>query len=121
MSDQFKVAARAIRVMGNHAWLAVICGNQNQRHKAIYEAMKSPVVGDLVFESSTIYRRSMDIDAVGILTKDCLEPAFEDWDEDEEGGPCPTERVFYIQTLDDREKRWTNASFQCVPDEKVGQ
>ncbi|MGB1214951.1 MAG: hypothetical protein ACPG4X_16405 [Pikeienuella sp.] len=115
----FETAARSIRILGNHAWLATLCSNQTPNQKALFEAMQSPNIGDIVFESSTIYRRSLDLDAVGILLKDCHEPAHTDWDEIEEGGPCPSERVFYVQTLDGREKRWTNASFHCVPDQNA--
>ena len=35
----------------------------------------------------------------------------EKWDEECEGEPAPTERIWYIESLDGKLHRWTNADF----------
>jgi hypothetical protein len=88
-----------------------------------FNRMTNPQVGDWVIETSTVFmtrprmRRSpsSDLDGVGILEEIAWEnvqfpdPGFV-WNEEEEGRPHPTEKIYYIRTLDGRRFRWSNAS-----------
>lgn len=94
-----------------------------------YERMKNPSVGDWVIEASTIHEfrhlNGADLNGIGVLEEiawekvDFEDPAFV-WDEEAEGAPHPTERVYYIRTMDGRRFRWTNATIVAVQSELVG-
>lgn len=72
-------------------------------------------VGDFVVEQTTFYRgvtRAVHyLDSVGVLERITHEPVEGDWDDE----PPPTERVWYIRTLDGRSYRWVNARFIGCP------
>jgi hypothetical protein len=85
-----------------------------------YERMKSPCVGDMVIEVGGGLREADCSNAVGWLLRETREPVWSPDEWKEAGGgndPIPTERVFYIQTLNGQESRWVNCDFLAVPDE----
>lgn len=112
--------AREIRALAYNAYGATMVGSPALSSKRFYEATKALAVGDLVVEITTIWRPERDSDAVGYLREIAFEPVdygpdAEPWDEAEEGRPHPTEKVYYINTLDGRQYRWVNASFIAAP------
>lgn len=103
-----------------NAYLATLVGNPVDVTRRYYERAKAPQIGDLVTEASTVYgmrhEGATDLDGVGILEEIAWEKVvFGDpdfvWEEKVEGRPHPTEKVYYIRTLDGRRFRWTNANF----------
>lgn len=102
--------ARQMREAIYSAYRATLIGNPCQVTLKYYERTSAPVPGDLVIETSTIWRSrgTTDLDAIGILDRVVREP-IPDWGE--ENGPAPTEKVWHIKTLDGRDFRWTNANF----------
>ncbi len=115
------------RAMGISAYLAhgaLLYGNPTPNTEQLLARMRDIRPGDWVVEETTILMsvsgRRPALDAVGRLIKITREnvvfgdPDFV-WDEAIEGTPHPTETCTYIRTLDDREFRWTNASFVSVP------
>lgn len=87
----------------------------------------TPKVGDVVMEITTYYwlfdnpprarhANGTPLDAIGVLEEDVREPIKGEWDE-EDDGPRPTERIFYIRTFDGRRFRWENADVIRVPSE----
>lgn len=115
--------ATAFRRSAYNAWSNVLIGNAPPDVQMAYERMRNPVVGDWVFEATTIYgmrhENATDLDGIGILEEDTREPfVFTDpdfiWDEESEGKPHPTERVFYIRTMDGRRFRWVNARLIAI-------
>ncbi len=122
-----ELLARMLRLVEVNAycvWSAVLCGNQNPRQQRMYERMKDYKIGDLVMEISTIWFKGTDsrfdtsraASRIGVLKNKTREP-FPDWDEEEQGEPSPLEEVHYIETLDGRMFRWTNANFVAIPDD----
>lgn len=115
--------AGAFRALIYNAYIATLVGSPAKVTERFGDRMKSPQVGDWVAEVSTMYRSrgTTDIDALGKLEEIAWEKvAFESdpefvWDEAVEGRPHPTERVYYIRTLDGRRFRWTNASIVAAP------
>lgn len=122
--------ARDIAVSLYNASGSVLVGKAPPCVFALSHRFRDIRVGDLVVESTTAlmdgrrgekyYRPALD--AVGYLLRITWEPiVFSDttfvWDEEIEGQPHPTEKCTYIQTLDGREFRWTNASFISAPTE----
>lgn len=115
--------ARAFRQSAYNAYRNTLIGNARPRVMDAFNRMKKPVVGDWVFEASTCGMKSRpDLDGIGILEAvewekiDFGDPDFV-WDEAEEGGPWPTEEVFYIRTMDGRRFRWTNAMIIAILNE----
>jgi len=115
--------SHAIRVSAYAVYTGLLRGNLTARERQISDRIRDCREGDLVVEITTgPAHRKPDIRGVGILLKVCREPVkFSDtdfvWDEAVEGQPHPTEKVYYIQTLDGNECRWTNASFiVCLED-----
>lgn len=117
-TDDLAGLATMLRRSIYNAYRATLVGTPALVTARYQERSRFPVVGDLVIEASTVYRSrgTADLDSVGILEEDCQEKVIFDsdpefvWDEDVEGEPHPTERVFYIRTLDGRRFRWTNAT-----------
>lgn len=99
---------------------AVLCGSPTPNQRDIYERMHAPQDGDWVCETSTLggwgARKDMSpLDAVGRLVRTAREKMpIEEWDEQTDG-PWPTEKVWYVRTLDGREFRWVNADFVAIP------
>ena len=112
------ITCAAIRGLMANAYDAVLCGQPNAVQARLLERMQLLRTGDLVVEKSTMGMPSRDLDAVGHLEKIEREPIDMEWDENEDG-PKPTESVVYINTLDGRRYRWTNASFLSVPVESL--
>lgn len=102
-----------------NAYCATMVGNPAKVTSMYYDRASKPEIGDLVIESTTVHgmrhANATDLDGVGILEEIALEPfVFEGdpdfvWDEQVEGRPHPTERVYYIRTFDGRKFRWVNA------------
>jgi len=113
-------------------WSSVLCGNQNQKQKEIYEIMKKVDVGSFVMENSSgflavrEFRNGNIKDSIdhlkcmfGFLDRVC----FEEIDLSEEvrneykdsGEEIPKQKVFYIKNLHGNEFRWHNADFITVP------
>lgn len=102
-----------------NAYCATLIGTPVLVTKRYSERARSPQVGDLVIESSTVFGmrhdNASDLDGIGILEEIAREkvvwgdPDFV-WDEDIEGQPHPTERIYYIRTFDGRRFRWENAT-----------
>lgn len=112
--------AGLIRDAAHAAWSGTLIGTAPRSTMALFERMMAPVVGDWVFERSTVGIQKRDLDAVGLLEEIAWEPVnfgegAEPWDEAEQGRPHPTERVWYIRTLDGYRYRWTNADMLAVP------
>lgn len=118
--------ARTIGLSAYNAWTATLVGNPARTTADLNHRMRDVQLGDWVVETTTILMSSQRVggrrpalDAVGKLLKITEEKVrYEDpdfvWDEAEEGRPHPTERCYYIRTLDNREFRWTNAMFVAV-------
>jgi hypothetical protein len=110
--------ATAFRGSAYNAYLNTLISGPPVIHEA-YKRMSNPVVGDWVIETSTIYMKGHNLNGLGVLAEIANEPVdFNDpdfvWDEVEEGRPHPKERVYYINTLDGRRFRWTNASVIAI-------
>lgn len=122
--------ARGIAMMAYNASGAVLVGKAPQCVHDLRKRFEDIQVGDLIVEITTAgmdgrrgpkYFRPA-LDAVGYLVKVTWEPVVWGdpdfvWDEAVEGKPEPTEKCIYINTLDGREFRWTNASFVSAPTE----
>lgn len=118
---------RLMEISAYNLYLATLVGDPAPRVKKIGDRMCAPVPGDLVLETSTIYREGERYESLigcrlGRLVRTAREDVCtaEQW-YDHEGGeasgePIPTERVWYIEIADGREYRWRNASFIAVPD-----
>jgi hypothetical protein len=131
MTDRIPLArlAKSIALATYSGWMACCCGNQTNLQARLFNQGKKIQPGDMVVEISTIWvglpgpRNNNNpnhyLDSVGVLTKITREPMFtpEEWDENTEGEPIPTESVYYLNTLDGREFRWTNCEFIRVPNE----
>lgn len=109
-----------IRGIMENLHTALLCGSPTPMQAMLLEDMRRVEIGDLVMESSTSYHIAQDANALGWLREITSEPAFSDWDEEAEGEECPYEKVWYIDTLDGRRFRWTNASFLTVPIDSLG-
>lgn len=109
-----ETAARLIRLAAHSAYLLAL----GHRISGCYEKFKNPQPGDFVWESSSAYMRDRDWHAVGKLLRTAREPIPMEWDV-AVNGPRPTEFVWYIELLDGRESRWTNAEFLKVPAEPI--
>lgn len=115
--------ATSIRRFAYFAYSATLVGKAPDCTITFNRRMCEPQIGDLVIETSTVYRSrgTTDIDAVGYLEEITREKVVFDedpdfvWDEAFEGQPHPTEPVTYIRTLDRRRFRWTNANFIALP------
>lgn len=86
--------------------------------------MRSPKVGDMVVEITTAFMRESDVDrarydSFGTLLAVAHEPFHSDneWEsvKDDFDGVRPTEKVYYVATMDGAIARWTNARFVRVP------
>lgn len=116
----FEQVVRMLRWTAHHAYgFTLISGPP--KTKQWFDRLKDPRVGDLVYETTTIHQPQHDMDGIGYLLRVEWEkvawpndPEFV-WDEEAEGEPHPTEKVWYLRTLDGREARWTNAHMIVVP------
>lgn len=99
--------AKILRVFGFNAYEAAI--SPAGKAYDLYQRMKLPVPGDLVFEPGTLFHADDEdhINAMGYLIES-----------GEIKGKAWVERFTRILTLDGREERWTNASFLALPSEK---
>lgn len=115
--------ASAFRRSAYNAYCNTLIGSAPRCITEAFQRMTNPVIGDWVIETTTIgrFRHSggTDLDAIGVLENVAAEPVkYSDpdfvWDEKEEGRPHPTERVYYIRTLDGRSFRWINANIVAI-------
>lgn len=117
--------ARTIRNATYNSYCATLIGTAPECVRRLGERHKELKIGDMVVETSTLGMVGRpDWDGVGYLLRIEWEkvdfgPGAEPWDETAEGRPHPTEKVYYIQTLDDREFRWSNASMISVASERL--
>jgi hypothetical protein len=133
---------RLLRLIAINTYVAYsnsLVGNPAPAVRAVYERKRNPQPGDIVMETSTIWRWAEHADeapsdqypAIGVLlriesepvcTQTALDEMHADGDYfvrlDEKLTDVPTERVFYIKPLDGSvpEYRWTNADFIRVSD-----
>jgi hypothetical protein len=116
MNDMMrKLNSLAIDIQASvyNSYRATLIGANIYVVNSLYERFKDVRPGDLVVETTTFHMPGRAaIDAVGYLRRVVWEPIAE-WDDE----PRPTEKVFYIRTLDGREYRWTNADFISAPTE----
>lgn len=115
-----EAVATALRRNIYCAYSATLVGSPAEVTRRYSDRARTPQIGDMVIEASTVYgmrhENATDLDGVGILEEISQERVIFDgdpdfvWDEEEEGHPHPTEKVFYIRTLDGRRFRWTNAN-----------
>lgn len=111
--------ASAMRIAAYNAYVCTLIGNPPGIVVKAGERIKTPRVGDWVIETSTVWMSRPHLDGIGILEAIEMEPVvYSDpdfvWDEATEGRPHPTERVYYLRTMDGRRFRWTNASMVGV-------
>jgi hypothetical protein len=114
---QSEQVARVIWSATHAAWELCLGGTTWPNKERRYQRMKSPVAGDLVIEIGGGLREANCANAVGWLLRQTREPVFTEEEWDSPGEPIPTERVFYIQTLNGQECRWVNCEFLAVPEE----
>lgn len=115
------------------AYLNTLVGNPAPRIAEEGERTRAPQPGDVVLETSTIWRWHDDPGpALGVLLRDVREPIYsreefdamhaegDYWDNpDEDYEILPTEQIFYVRPLDGsvEEFRWHNATFIRVHSE----
>ncbi len=113
-----KLDSRAISLIRRGAYnlyLSSLGGSENQRK--LFEELNEPKQFDLVVERSTIWSNMHQEQSVGNLMRTEREPicSKEEWIKAgaEEDEPVPTQLVHVIRLCfdDNREFRWTNASF----------
>lgn len=118
---QLEEAARLVCCAAYAAYMATLRGDVPAGSHKNFEA----VVGTTVFECMMFRMKKTGIlDCIGVLERMEHEPfcTEEHWRDPVNGHgalisePVPTEKVWYIRTLDGREVRWTNALFVRVPD-----
>lgn len=108
---------RLVEITAYNLHGACLVGNPAPKVAAMYERMKSPQVGDLVLEISTIWDPERVGTRLGRLLRHVREPVYtpEEWGANGGGDdPIPTESIWYIELADGREYRWHNASFIAV-------
>lgn len=100
--------AKVVRFFGFNTFEMMISPSGKTHN--IYQRMKHPNLGDLVFEVGTTFWAKDDahLDAVGYLIAKSVA-----------GSLVPQERFTRILTLDGREVPWTNATFFAIPAESV--
>lgn len=111
--DKFKEVLELLAVSANIAWTNTLCGRQSPAQDYYFEQMKSPVVGDLVLETSSIGNADA-IDRLGRLLSITREP-MKNWDPDDDDPPLET--IWTIETFDGRKFAWSNADFIVVPED----
>jgi hypothetical protein len=135
---------RLVAINAYASWHNTVVGNPAPRVAELYEKLSDPRPGDLVLETSTVWRwaRSAyeapldEYPALGTLMRKVEEPVVDQealdkmhasgdyWlREGETLADIPTETVWYIVPLaDTQERRWTNASFirvlTCLDDQR---
>lgn len=113
MTENINDLVELLAVSAYVAWSNVLSGSNSPQQDSYFKKMQSPVVGDLVLETTSIGRMDA-IDRVGrLLSVQRESMKIDDWPEDEE---TPTEKTWTIETFDDREFTWRNASFIIIPE-----
>ncbi len=124
---QLQEAARLACYSAYAAYMATLRGDVPAWSHKNFE----PVVGQPVVEISTMGMWGADpakykpehahlanvLNCIGTLERIAAEPVWTEaeWKAEGETGPIPTQKVWYIRTLDGREFRWENATFIRVP------
>lgn len=130
---------RQLAILGYSIYTTTMVGDPAPFVRRLAERMRAPRPGDLVLETSTVFRLDRgdwDSAALGYFLREADEPACtrEEWDAEqaEEAAWCAEhhpgepfepepyepriERVQYLQRLDDGgEFRWHNAEFIALP------
>jgi hypothetical protein len=115
-------AIRLLGITGYELWKSHLVGNNCPSNQRRYLRMQAVARGDLVMETSSTPRWIAGVNrtawhepenCIGYFLRKAQE-AVPNWDEAEEREPAPTETVWYIQALDGRELRWTNANFVTI-------
>lgn len=112
--------ALAIANAAYNAYSHTLVGRAPPSVLALHDRLKDIRIGDIVVEITALHTPGRSaLNAVGNLLRVTQEPVvFDDksfvWDDEAEGRPHPRELCTYIQTLDGREYRWTNANFISV-------
>ena len=123
MKMDLEAIATAFRRSAYNAYRNTLIGNAPKIVTDAFDRMTAPEIGDWVIETSTVHRMrhspSSDLDGIGILEAvEWEKVVFGDpefvWDEEAEGKPHPTEKIYYIRTMDGRQFRWSNASIVAI-------
>lgn len=120
-TEELEKLARDTALSIYNSYRNVLVGTAPQCVHDLYARFRDVRPGDLVLETTAFLMPGRSaLDGLGYLLRETWEPVvFSDpdfvWDEKAEGKPHPTERCYYIRTLDGREFRWTNASFISAP------
>lgn len=114
-----EILATAIRGITYNAYTATLVGQAPRCVYRLGDRIRAVAVGDLVVETTSIRTGPrqgplINLDAVGYLEEIAWEPIAVEWDEVADG-PTPTEKIYYIRTLDGRRFRWENANFISAP------
>ena len=112
MDDLFNEVLELLAVNAKVAWTNTLSGCNSKAQDYYFEQMKSPSVGDLVLETSSIGRVPA-IDRIGHL-QSIQDVPFKDWEDEE---PAPLERTWTIKTFDGRQFTWSNADFIVIPED----
>ena len=111
MSDKTIDPLELLAAAAYVAWNNVLSGCNSPDQNHYYERMGSPVVGDLVLETTSF--RGSASDRIGRLKSITREP-YPDWGDEDE--PAQTREIWLIETLDGREFRWENCKFIAIPE-----
>ncbi len=116
--EQMARLFRLVAINAYRVYLGTLIGNPPPGLKALGERITNPEPGDLVLETSTIYKWAKDSEqaplaqypALGVLLRKTREP-FPGKEEDAD--PVTYEDVWYLRPIDGSvsEYRWTNANF----------
>lgn len=109
----------------NTLYSSVLCGSPTGNQNTIYQFMKAPQPGSLVFEITfgvlSLYRddRAGVLKSMGFLKTITEEPVDMEWDEKTEGKPHPKETVYYVTNFDGNDCRWANCKFIAIPTKDI--
>jgi hypothetical protein len=110
---------RLLEVSAYNLYLATLVGHPAPSVEQTGRRMRTPQIGDVVLETSTIWRDDRLGARLGKLVRTAMEPVWtaDEWREagEDENTPIPTQRVWYLELPDGREYRWHNASFIAIP------
>ncbi len=126
MEPMSREAERLIEVLAYNLYHAAL-GNNSPWTNRIGEDLRSPRIGDLVVEWTTMYRPHADGQRFGRWTKRATEPVMTEaeWEREkrehpymhESDEPVPTDTFDYVETPNNGQVRWFNHNFIKVPEE----
>lgn len=111
IDEALETTSKVLLVAARTLWRSVLHGCNTPSRVMLSKRMSEPVPGDWVYESSTSYGSGKfpALERLGVLARTTWEPVQMEWNV-ETDGPHPTEEVFYLDLLDGRQYRWTNAN-----------